>query len=72
MFLHESVKKCREELSMSQDQLMIELANNGSRVSRPTINRWEGGGSIPDANALAALSMIFKKPLRYFFASKVK
>lgn len=72
MFSHEIVKKCREELGLSQDQLMIELANEGVRISRPTISGIENGDSVPDANTLAALSNIYKKPLKFFFANETK
>lgn len=72
MFSHSAVKKCREELDISVDQLMIELANEGVRVSRPTISGWENGNSIPDANALIALKNVFRKPITYFFAQNIK
>ncbi len=72
MFSHKALKECREEHGISQDQLMIELANKGVRASRPTISGWENGDSTPDANALAALATIFRKPIKYFFVQLVK
>lgn len=72
MFLHEKLKECRESLGFSQDDVIIKLANAGCRVSRPTLTRWETGGSIPDANDLVSLGMVFNKPLKYFFAQNNK
>ncbi len=70
MFLPETIKKCREELGISQEQLMIDLYNAGLKVSRPTLSNWENGESLPDVNALVSLAVVFKKPLKYFFAPK--
>lgn len=70
MFSHETAKKLREESGITQDQLMIELANEGVRISRPTISGIENGESVPDANTLAALSIIYKKPITFFFNKK--
>ena len=69
MFSHEALKQFREELGMSQEQLMIEMANSGVKVSRPTISNWETGDSVPDANALVILSQVLRKSVKNFFAS---
>lgn len=69
MFTYQKIRECRDELGLSQEDLMIELANRGCRVSRPTLTRWETGDSIPDANELAVIAMFFRKPVKYFFVN---
>jgi DNA-binding transcriptional regulator YiaG len=68
MFLPEKIKEMRESLGMTQEELMIALANEGVRVSLPTLGKWEAGTSKPDVDDLVALRIVFNKPLKYFFA----
>lgn len=68
MFLPEKIKQLREDKGYSQEDLMIALANEGHRVSRPTISNWETGDSTPDANDLYFLGQVFNKPVKAFFS----
>jgi transcriptional regulator with XRE-family HTH domain len=70
MFLPSRIKECREERGLSQEDLMLQMANEGRKVSRPTISGWENGESLPNAHDLETLSFVFKKPIKYFFASQ--
>jgi transcriptional regulator with XRE-family HTH domain len=64
---HNRIEECLTAKEWSQEDLLLALAKEGQRVSRPTIAKWISGKSIPDANELAALSIIFGKTVKYFF-----
>lgn len=70
MFIAENLRKCREELNLTQTDLMFELDKIGLRISRPTLINWETGVTAPDVNEIAVLAMFFKKPIQYFFNLK--
>jgi transcriptional regulator with XRE-family HTH domain len=70
-FKSSKLKKCREEKHLSQSDLVFELAKMGFRVSRPTIENWETGRTIPDADKIALLAHFFKKPITHFFSRRL-
>lgn len=67
MFLSENLKKCRERMSLTLDELSRDLEKAGLNISRQTILNWETGTSAPDGNDIAILSKFFDKPVQYFF-----
>lgn len=71
-FSPNKIKEYREVRDLTQEELMIELANAGHKVSRPTIAGWELGTSEPSANDLAKLSIVLGTPIRNFFAHETK
>ena len=54
MELGKQIKKYRNELSLSQDELAERIY-----VSRQTISHWENDKSYPDVNSLVLLSKVF-------------
>ena len=54
MELGKQIKKYRNELSLSQDELAERIY-----VSRQTISHWENDKSYPDVNSLVLLSEVF-------------
>ena len=54
MELGKQIKKHRNQLSLSQDELAAKLY-----VSRQTISNWENDKSYPDVNSLVLLSEVF-------------
>lgn len=54
MELGSQIKKYRNELSLSQDELAEKIY-----VSRQTISNWENDKSYPDVNSLVLLSEVF-------------
>ena len=67
MFVFEKLKKCREEMKLSQTDITFELDKIGLRIARPTFINWETGATVPDANEVAMLARFFNKPIQYFF-----
>jgi len=58
MEVGEKIKKYREGISLSQDELALKIF-----VSRQTISNWETNKSYPDIKSLAMLSNIFNVSL---------
>ena len=58
MNLGSQIKKYRNELSMSQDELAEKVF-----VSRQSISNWENDKTYPDINSLVLLSEVFKVSL---------
>ena len=54
MELGKQIRKCRKEVSLSQDALAEKIY-----VSRQTISNWENDKSYPDVNSLVLLSELF-------------
>lgn len=66
-FVHTRLRRCREQIGLSQEGLIMELSKNGVSSSRNTIYNWETGETTPNVEQLATLSIIFGKPISYFF-----
>ena len=58
MELGSQIKKHRNELSLSQEELAEKVY-----VSRQTISNWENDKSYPDVNSLVLLSEVFNLSL---------
>jgi transcriptional regulator with XRE-family HTH domain len=71
-FNPEKLKELRLKKEYSQERLMGELAKNNITVSRPTLDGWENGTSLPSADALAAMSLIFGISIKSFFVHETK
>lgn len=67
MFIADKLRKCREDKKLSLEDLTFELDKINFRITRQTLYNWETGATVPNANALTALSNYFKKPIEYFF-----
>lgn len=66
-FNHKVIKEYREKRGLTQEGLMIELANNGCKVSLPSIVGWENDSVLPKADALAALANVLGISVKNFF-----
>ena len=58
MELGKQIKKYRNELSLSQDELAEKIF-----VSRQTISNWENNKTYPDIHSLVLLSEVLEPPL---------
>jgi len=61
-YMGDAIKKAREELGMSQEELSKNIYKR-----RATLSDIENGKSEPDAGTLAILAHTLKKPLSYFY-----
>lgn len=61
------IKKCREQHSISQDELALKVF-----VSRQTISNWETNKSYPDIKSLTMLSNIFNVSLDDFVKGDIE
>lgn len=56
--LSENIRALRKSKGLSQEELAVKL-----NVVRQTVSKWEQGLSVPDADALIALSEAFETPV---------
>lgn len=67
MELGNRIKKCRESINLSQEELADKIY-----VSRQTISNWENNKSYPDINSLKLLSNVFDVSLDNFIKGDIE
>lgn len=65
--LKDNLKTLRKEKGFSQEELSIKL-----NVVRQTISKWESGISVPDAEMLKTISIIFETPVSEILGENIK
>jgi len=68
-FMAEHIKNRREELGLTQEDVVFEFRKLGKDISVRTISNWENGNSRPDAGDFEVLCPLLKKQVSYFFVS---
>ena len=64
-FKHEKLREARND--MTRRELLIKMANRGISITERTLWAWEAGERVPDADILAIIADITKKPIKFFF-----
>lgn len=67
MFFGEKIKLLREQDKLSVEDLVIELAQIGLRVSSETVRNWEKGVTYPNGDDIDKLAQFFNREPGYFF-----
>ena len=66
-FIPQNIKKFRMEKDLTQENVVRCLKDLGYDITTRTLSSWENGETSPNADTLASLSVIFNKPIEYFF-----
>ena len=66
-FKCKNIRKLRADSEMTQQELMKSLRKHRVNVTLKTIQNWEHGVHIPNAECLAAMAMIFGVSVTIFF-----
>jgi len=62
------LKQLREKIGLSQEKLVVELANKADfQISKHTIYKWENGTTAPNVIDLVVVAKFFHVPIQVFF-----
>lgn len=64
--LGENIKEVRKSKGLSQEELALKL-----NVVRQTVSKWENGLSVPDSEALIAISEVLETPVSILLGEKI-
>lgn len=69
-FAAENIRKIREQLGLTQEDVIFEFRKMDKEIATKTLSNWENGITTPNADDLAVLCEVLNKPVSYFFVQK--